>query len=56
MYLEKEVKPKSSTLKYIERGKTDILRTQIIENGKTDIISTHIHRKRSNRYPKPTNT
>jgi hypothetical protein len=36
----------SSTHKYIERGKTDILNTQIIERCKTDILNIQIHRKR----------
>jgi hypothetical protein len=42
LYTLKEIKPISSTHKYIERGKTDIPRTQIIERGKTDIFNTQI--------------
>jgi hypothetical protein len=43
MYLwEKEVKPISSTQKYIERGKTDIINTQITECSKSNILNTQI--------------
>jgi hypothetical protein len=30
-------------IRYIERGKTDILNTQVIERCKTDILNTQIH-------------
>jgi hypothetical protein len=41
-----EVKPISSTDKYIERGKPISSTHKYIERGKTDIFSTQNHRKR----------